>query len=67
LRDNELLRDAVTAIVAWFDAEDQNTGTFWDRCDLCKYAEWAARRALGQDVGEYKGIPRLVIQFGKDN
>lgn len=55
------LGTAVTAMVAWFDAEKADTGTFWDKAELCKYAEWAARKAIGQDVGEFEGIPRLFL------
>jgi hypothetical protein len=57
----EAMEAAVKAMVRWFDAEDQNMGSFHDRMDLCKYAEWAARRALGEDVGEFEGVPRLII------
>lgn len=57
----KLLQKAATAMVAWFDAEKKDTGTFWEKADLCKYAEWAARKALGQDVGEFEGIPRLFL------
>jgi hypothetical protein len=53
--------EACEAMVLWFEAEDQNLGTFHDRMNLCKYAEWAARKALGQDVGEFKGVPQLVL------
>lgn len=54
--------EAVCAVmVRWFDAEEQNLGTFHDKMNLCKYTEWAARRALGQDVGEFSGVPRLLI------
>lgn len=55
------LQAAGEAMVRWFDAEDQTLGSFHDRMDLCKYAEWAARRALGEDVGEFEGVPRLII------
>lgn len=55
-------RQAVEAMVRWFDAERDNLGTFHDKMDLCKYAEWAARKALGEDVGEFKGVPRLLIR-----
>ena len=64
LRNADELRrlgTAVTAMVAWFDAEKADTGTFWDKADLCKYAEWAARKAIGQDVGDFEGIPRLFL------
>ena len=52
---------AVEAMVLWFDAENDDLGTFHDKMDLCKYAEWCARRALGQEVGEFEGVPRLVL------
>lgn len=63
----ELLLAAAEAMVRWFDAEDGNLGTFHGRMDLCKYAEWTARKALGQEVGEFEGVPRLVLSFGKDS
>jgi len=55
------LEAAVEAAVLWFDAEDEYLGTFHDRMDLCCYAEWAARKAIGQDAGDFKGVPRLLI------
>jgi len=58
------MREAVEACVQWFDAEDKYLGTFHDRMDLCCYAEWACRKALGQDVGEFKGVPRILITRG---
>jgi hypothetical protein len=55
------LTAASEAMVRWFDAEEENPGTFWDRVDLCKYTEWIARKALGQEVGDYAGVPKLII------
>jgi len=60
------MREAVEACVQWFDAEDKYLGTFHDRMDLCCYAEWACRKALGQDVGEFKGVPRILITTNPD-
>jgi hypothetical protein len=60
----KLLREAAESMVAWFDAEDKNLGSFHDRMDLCKHAEWTARKALGQDVGEFEGVPRLILTIG---
>lgn len=59
----ELCRQAITAIVQWFDAERMNLGSFHDRMELCNYAEWLARKAAGQDVGEYHGIPKITIHM----
>ncbi len=55
------LRQAAEAMVLWFDAEGKNLGTFHQKMDLCKYSEWCARKALGQEVGEFEGVPQLVI------
>ena len=55
------LLKAVEANVSWFEAEDKHLGTFHDRMDMCSYAEWASRKAIGQDVGEFKGVPRLIL------
>jgi len=52
---------AIDAMLKWFNAEDNFLGSFNDRMDLCKYAEWAAKKANGQDVGEFEGVPRLVL------
>ena len=60
------LREACKAMVAWFDAENKHLGTFRDRMDLCKYTEWTARRALGQDVWEFAGVPRLLLQIANE-
>lgn len=62
--ENAKLLEACKAMVLWFDAEDKNLGTFHDKMDLCKYAEWAARKALGQEVGEFEGVPKLVLVLG---
>ena len=64
MSDRTLLREAAESMVAWFDAEDKNLGSFTDRVDLCKHAEWTARKALGQDVGEFVGVPRLILTIG---
>ncbi len=53
--------DALTAMIAWFDAESKNLGSFNDRMELCNYAEWAARKSMGQDVGDYEGVPQLIF------
>lgn len=60
-----LYKAAVEAMVLWFDAENQNLGSFHEKMDLCAYAEWTARRAMGQDVGDFKGVPRLVLTIGQ--
>ena len=60
-----LLREAAESMVAWFDAEDKNLGSFHDRMDLCKHAEWTARKALGQNVGEFEGVPRLILTMSR--
>lgn len=60
--ENDRLLTAVEAMVRWFVAEDQHLGTFHDRMDLCAFTEWTARKALGQEVGEFKGVPRLILQ-----
>ena len=55
------LQEAAEAMLRWFEAEDKHLGTFHDRMDLCQYVEWASRKALGEDVGEFEGVPRLII------
>lgn len=57
----ERLQAAIAAQIRWFNAERDGLGTFHDRMDLCKYSEWAARKAMGEDVGEFEGVPRLII------
>jgi len=69
----ELMEQATIAMVAWFDNENaplkkdiygsrSSTKAFYERMDLCKYAEWCARKALGQPVPEeFEGVPRLVL------
>lgn len=59
-----LALEALEAVVAWFDAEDQHTGSFHDKMELCNYAEWVSRKALGQEVGEYVPVPKLLIKLG---
>ena len=60
------LRKACEAMVRWFDAENQTLGTFHDRMDLCKYAEWCTRRALGEDVGDFEGVPQLLLILNQE-
>jgi len=65
----ELMEQAVIAMVAWFDNENaplkkdrSSTEAFHERMDLCAYAEWCSRKALGQPVSEeFEGVPRLVL------
>jgi len=59
-----LALEALEAVVAWFDAEDQHTGSFHDKMELCNYAEWMSRKALGQNVDEYKPVPQIILDFG---
>ncbi len=63
-RSSADLQEAVEASAQWFEAEDKHLGTFHGRMDMCQYAEWASRKALGQDVGEFAGVPRLIITRG---
>jgi hypothetical protein len=67
LKSNPTLRDAAEANLAWFEAEDYSLGSFNDRMDLCKYVEWACKKALGQEVGEFKGVPRFILTIGRDH
>jgi len=60
-KENPSLKDAVEANIAWFNAENNNLGSFNDRMDLCKYSEWASRKAIGQDIGEFQCVPRLIL------
>lgn len=60
----ETFQWAAEAVVRWFDAEAHNLGSFHDKMDLCKFAEWATRKALGEDNGDFVGVPRLVIKMG---
>lgn len=65
---DDLALEACRAMVNWFDGEmlSGDERMDWrDLYDLCKYAEWCARKALGQDVGEFEGCPRLVISLRK--
>ena len=64
LHSNPTKDQAIEACLAWFEAEDKNLGTFHDKMDLCAYAEWALRKASGQDVGEFKGVPKLILSRG---
>lgn len=69
----ELMEQAVIAMVAWFDNENNSlkkdkygsrstTKAFYERMDCCAYAEWCARKALGQSVSEeFEGVPRLTL------
>lgn len=52
-------------MVAWFEAESEpnKTTTFDERVELCNYAEWCARRALGLAAETYEGIPHIGIDM----
>ena len=66
IQPNPSLKDAVEASVAWFDAEHRGLGSFYDRMELSNYSEWACRKSIGQDVGEYKGVPRLILSLNPE-
>lgn len=57
-------QDAIDACIAWFDAEEKHLGSPHYRMELCNYSEWACRKVAGQNVGDYEGVPRLVITRG---
>lgn len=60
------LLEAVKAYMLWQIAEDKNLGTFHAKMDLCSYAEWAGKKALGLPHDpEWKGVPRIVITMGE--
>ena len=56
--------EAVKAYMIWNLAEDKNLGTFQDKMDMCSYAEWAGKKALGLPHDkEWKGVPRIAISL----
>jgi hypothetical protein len=58
----EDLLEAVEASCIWAILEHDNLGTFYDRMDLCSYAEWCVDKALGlPHDDEWAGVPRLVL------
>jgi hypothetical protein len=60
------LLEAVKAYMLWHVAEDKNLGTFHAKMDLCSYAEWAGKKALGlPHAPEWKGVPRIAITIGE--
>jgi len=61
--EKNLHKKAVLFQVAWFNAENCNLGSFQDKMELCKLTEYYSRKALGEDVGEYKGVPRISLKF----
>lgn len=61
IKENPSIKDALEANVAWHDAEKHSLGSFSDRCDLCGYSEWASRKALGEDVGLWVGLDRIIF------
>lgn len=47
--ENQLLREALQKYIAWCDAESNHAGTtFYERVDMCRDAENAARAALSK-------------------
>lgn len=65
--ENERLREAVQANVAWFDAENDHSYTsFQDRMDMCSYSEWISRKALGLPCKEeWEGVPQIVLNINR--
>jgi len=60
------LLEAVKAYMMWHIAEDKNLGTFHAKMDLCSYAEWAGKKALGLPHDEiWRGVPRLEIRLNQ--
>lgn len=65
--DKELLLEAVRANMLWFIAETDGLGSHTDRMNLCSYAQWTARRALGlPHAEEWRCVPQLIFTFNKD-
>ena len=63
IKEEPTYKDAAEACIAWFDAESKGLGTFHQRMDLCKYSEWACRKANGEDLEEFKGVPQIILKF----
>lgn len=66
IKQNPTKEDAIKACIAWFDAESKNIGSSRFKMDLCHYSEWACRKSMGQDVGEYKGLPRITLTIDNE-
>ena len=57
------LLEAVRATCFWHEAEHQTLGTFYDRMDLCHYAEWCCDKALSRPhAEEWQGVPQIVLR-----
>lgn len=54
------LTEAAQANLAWHVAEELSIGSFQARMELCNYAQWLTRKALG-DLSDYEGVPRLLL------
>jgi hypothetical protein len=52
---------ACRAHLAWELAERDMSITFQARMELCNYAQWLTRKALGE-VADYVGVPRIILQ-----
>ena len=61
--DYDELLEAVRASAFWAEAEHQTLGSFYDRMDLCAYAEWCCGKALGRPHDdEFRGVPQIILR-----
>ena len=61
--EEDLYKKATMYMLAWFDAENLRGADFHQKMELCSLSEYYARKACGEDVGEYKGVPRMILTF----
>ena len=70
IEQQDLLEQSAIALINWFEAEENHKlASFHERMDLCRYSEYCARKALGQDIskfeedGEFVGVPRMILKL----
>jgi hypothetical protein len=62
--DYDDLLEACIANAVWFFAENNSRGTFYDRMDMCSFAEWTTKKALGIECSKkWEGVPRLLLEL----
>ena len=58
---HNLMREALEAHQAWAIAEEKHLGDFDVRSELCYYANHLTEKALGLTVGDYEGVPHMIV------
>ena len=61
--ESDPYKKAVLFQVAWLYAEEGDVTSFQQNMELCNLTEHYSKKAIGEDVGDYKSVPRITLSF----